>query len=286
MYTKRGLIAGLVGVLVGAFVAVAGVLYADERVERLVEVGLAEARVAYVAELRDRIAETEAQIDTLRRRFELIDDLKTAQEQALRRFRNAEHLGAARRLGVGVPAGRDAVERLAADGALVRLYDNAYYYVKDLTMSVPYVTTDMARVLNEMGQRMHERLADHGLPPFRFAVSSVLRTGDGQARLRRINPNAARGESAHAYGTTVDVVYHTYDHVPAPGGEVRAPEDTLVRAWFDRSIDGLAMLYWQELQGILGRVLIEMQQEGKVLVTLEREQPVFHITVNARYPDA
>lgn len=280
-----GIAVGIVGVLIGAFVAAAGVLYAEDRVERRVEVGLAEARAAFISDFRAEIARIESQIDTLRHRFEGIDDLKTAQEQALRRYRNPEHLAAARRLGVGVPAGRDAVERLASDGSLVRLNDNRYYQVKELSMSVPYVTVDMSKALEELGRRMQDQLAEYGLPPFRFVISSVLRTGDDQARLRRVNPNAARGESAHAYGTTVDIVYHTYDHVPRPQERATPARDALFDSWYERSIDGLAMLYWQELQGVLGRVLIEMQREGKVLVTLEREQPVFHITVNARYPD-
>ena len=35
----------------------------------------------------------------------------------------------------------------------------------------------------------------------------------------------------------------------------------------------------RELMAILGEVLREMQDEGAVYVTLDRQQPVFHITV-------
>ena len=38
----------------------------------------------------------------------------------------------------------------------------------------------------------------------------------------------------------------------------------------------------RELQAVLGRVILEMQSEGNVLVTLERQQTVFHLTVGSR----
>jgi hypothetical protein len=34
-----------------------------------------------------------------------------------------------------------------------------------------------------------------------------------------------------------------------------------------------------ELKAILGLVLLEMQREGKVMVTIEQLQPVYHMTV-------
>ena len=83
----------------------------------------------------------------------------------------------------------------------------------------------------------------------------------------------------------MDIVYHTYDF--GPNGLEVAPDatalDSLLAELRHLTTNGLAMVNWQELQGILGRVLIEMQREGSVLVTLEREQPVFHITVNRRH---
>jgi hypothetical protein len=38
----------------------------------------------------------------------------------------------------------------------------------------------------------------------------------------------------------------------------------------------------RELQALLGHVLSELQRSGDVLVTLERQQPVYHITVARR----
>jgi hypothetical protein len=39
-----------------------------------------------------------------------------------------------------------------------------------------------------------------------------------------------------------------------------------------------------EVQAALGRVLQEMQREGKLLVRMERSQTVYHITVARRFP--
>jgi hypothetical protein len=39
----------------------------------------------------------------------------------------------------------------------------------------------------------------------------------------------------------------------------------------------------RELMAILGNVLLEMQGEEKIMVTLERLQPVYHVTVARRY---
>jgi hypothetical protein len=39
----------------------------------------------------------------------------------------------------------------------------------------------------------------------------------------------------------------------------------------------------REMMAILGSVLLDMQNEGKIMVTLERLQPVFHMTVAQGY---
>lgn len=271
----------IIPVLAGALVAVVGLLYsrhyvAEEAIRlEAGEISRTTALVSRAIRAHDEL------VDSLSARFERIDDLKTAQEQQLRRVRNADHLTAARRLGIGRSPGPAELNALIEEGRLVRLDDNDFYWVQELDYSVPYVTPEMAEALDEIGRRLHAALEDQDLPPFRFNVSSVLRTSQNQQDLRRINPNAARGVSAHEFGTTVDVVYHTYDFVP-DSDELRSEStglDSLFTELRHRSMHGIAMIYWQELQGLLGRILIDMQREGILLVTLEREQPVFHMTL-------
>jgi len=189
----------------------------------------------------------------------------------------------ARARGVGRVAGEADIQELLADNRLVALTDTQYYHLQEMDYSVPYLTPDAAALLRLLGERLHEKLAEHDLPQYRYVISSGLRTGDNQRALRRINPNATSGVSSHEFGTTLDIVYHKYRYGALP--EDRLP-DTPYPFLNDRlemlrvqAYDALGMRYWQELQGLLGRVLIELQEEGKVLVILERGQPVFHITV-------
>ncbi len=243
-----------------------------------------------VAVLDEALAAREEAVERISERFEAIDDLKTAQELALRRYRNADHLGRARSLGVGRVSGMAEVERLVEAGRLVRLPDTtAYYYLQEFDYSVGYVTPDLARLLDLIGERLHEELREAGLPLYRYNISSVLRTADNQQALRRVNPNATYGVSTHEFGTTLDIVKHIYDYVPrrddlSAGTDYPALNRRL-DAMQTRMYAALGMRYWRHLEGLLGRVLIDLQNEGLVLVTLEREQPVFHITVGQRISD-
>ena len=111
----------------------------------------------------------------------------------------------------------------------------------------------------------------------------MLRTAEDQANLRRVNPNAARGESTHMYGTTVDLAYSSF----RPPAEPVLDLDTAGAPWLephlrrveDAATEAGAARMSRELQAELGHVLREMQSEGKVMVTMEVRQPVFHITV-------
>lgn len=233
------------------------------------------------------LANLEAAVEAHSRRFEEVDDLKTAQERRLLRYGNADHLQSARALApAGRIAGRDEIDRLVAQGRLVPLGESPYFVVQELDYSMPYVTPDAAALLREMGERFHAELQERGLPLYRYVISSVLRTAENQRDLRRINPNATYGVSTHEFGTTLDVVYHKYRYWLRPDDALPPTPfpflNDRVEVLRSRMYDALGMRYWQELQGILGRVLIDLQDEGKVKVTLERQQPVFHFTVAER----
>ncbi len=232
--------------------------------------------------LDDALAEQEATVEALSQRFETIDDLKTAQERQLRRHFNAAHVAMARQNGVGRVTGQVQIDTLVAGGQLVEIVENPYYRIQKLDYSVAYVTPQTAALLDEIGRRFQARLVEHRLPHYRYIISSGLRTAENQAALRLINPNATGGVSSHEFGTTVDIVFHTYDYVSRPTDALPPTDFAFLNGQLERirqrAFDALGMRYWQELQGILGRVLIELQDEGRVLVLLEREQPVFHIT--------
>jgi hypothetical protein len=234
--------------------------------------------------------------DALRRMTELadsIDDLlrpvpllTPAQESALRRYGNAEQLARARALGVR-PRDAGHLAELLQEGRLVELEDSTeLWVVRELDYSGPFLTPDAHALLGRVGERFQERLAALGLPAYRLEVTSVLRTPADQAALRRVNPNAAAGESTHEYGTTLDVLYASFA-APAEHG---LSFSTGNAGWLEPHLDRVAAAILEsaaarksrELQAVLGAVLTELQQAGDVLVTLERQQPVYHFTVARR----
>ncbi len=250
--------------------------------------------VAPVSETQTASADPERVLDAnLGRLLALADSVEAAlrpvplltsrQARAFDRYDNAAQLGVARRLGVGQPVDAAARERLVADGRLVPLADSEFWTVRELDHSTPLVIPEVVALLEEIGRRFQARLAEHGLPPLRVEVTSVLRTADDQARLRRTNPNATRGTSTHQFGTTVDVAYSSFRAPAAPVLDL----DTAGAPGLEpalRRIEALAVetgaaRMSRELQAELAVVLRELQSEDRVMVTMEVRQPVFHMTV-------
>jgi hypothetical protein len=229
-------------------------------------------------------AHLHAAADTADRRLRRVPNLDRREQAALREDVNATQIARARAL--GVRAG-DAYEEAAARGRLVRLADTTrYWIVRELDFSVPYVTPGTEAMLAELGRRFHARLDSLGLPPYRMDVTSVLRTPEKQAALRRTNPNASQGVSAHEFGTTLDVAYRRF-HPPAEGAAPDAGPAWAFHATAlgDSLLAGVAHQRSAELQAVLGRVLLEMRREGKLMVMMERRQTVYHMTVARRFPD-
>jgi Family of unknown function (DUF5715) len=227
-----------------------------------------------------RIDTVAAGIDSI---FQPLPLLSPAEEEGLREFGNAAQLSRARSLGVGRELSEETLESLVGEGRLVRLADTEHYVIRDLDYSEPLAVPAVRDLLAEIGARFQARLADLGAPPFRLEITSVLRSAADQAALRQVNPNAALGESTHEYGTTVDVLYSAYS---APEQAITGtsladhPElEPVLRRYAAIAAERVAARRALELKAILGEVLLELQREGRVMVTMERQQPVFHFTV-------
>jgi hypothetical protein len=212
--------------------------------------------------------------------------LTPSQEAAFRRYGNAQQLQRARVLGVR-PDSEAAMLAAVRDGRLVVLEDSTgLWVVRELDYSEPLVTPDARALLVTIGERFHARLAALGLPPFRLEVTSVMRTPASQAALRRVNPNAAIGESTHEFGTTLDVAHASFA-APAQldvafhldGVEWLEPYADRIAAAL---LETVAARNSRELQAVLGSVMTAVQDEGLAMVTLERLQPVYHFTVARR----
>jgi hypothetical protein len=139
---------------------------------------------------------------------------------------------------------------------LTLLTDNKYYELPKLTNSLPYLQPDAKRFFDELGHRFTKRLDSMGIRPYRFTISSVLRTMDDQKKLRKNNVNATQNTSSHYYARTVDIAQTRF---------------------FERG--NPEPVYSYRLRNVLLRELIEMQNEGKCYVILESATKCIHITV-------
>jgi hypothetical protein len=216
--------------------------------------------------------------DSVDHKLRRVKGLSLAERATLRRDVNAIQIERAKQLGVRVQSDLDALTRA---GKLQRLIDNGpYWVVRELKYSVPYVTPDARDMLVQIGERFQARLDSLGLPHYRLDITSVLRTPENHAALRRVNRNASQIESAHEFGTTVDIAYRRF----APPAEEAPPATSEVLSQLGQQLaDSLltetAGSRSGELQAVLGRVLQDMQQEGSLMVRMERQQTVYHITV-------
>jgi hypothetical protein len=224
--------------------------------------------------LRRRIT---AHADSVDRLLGRVRDLSAAERRALKADVQARQLAAAQRGGVRA-SDPEEVRRLVSSGRLVRMRDTTSLWVThDLQFSVPNPTPSAHAMVAEAARRFQARMDALGAPRYRVTVTSVLRTDDTQKELRARNSNAAAGVSTHEYGTTVDISYVRYSPPPADPSlppEMAALQDSLLR--------GAAQHRTGALRAELGRVLLEMRREGKLLVIMERNQPVYHMTVARR----
>ncbi len=256
------------------------------RAEREREAAVEAARAATLAQIESVLSETIRLGDRLAgsadRILRPLPVMTPAEEDALRRFLNAQHVARARALGVRV--GSDAArDSLLAGGQLVQLQDSTHHWIVRRGTSPAHVVPDVRTLLEVLGTRFQERLADIGLPPYRLEVTSSLRTSRGQARLRRSNPNAAAGTSSHEFGTTVDLSYAAFAPPADTPAEILAgvPEDFVphLERFVDLALESVSARKSRELGAIFSQVLREAQAEGLVLVIYERQQTVYHLTV-------
>ncbi|HEX8360110.1 MAG TPA: DUF5715 family protein [Longimicrobium sp.] len=228
------------------------------------------ATVQNTDELRARIA---ARADSADRALRKLRGLTREERSDLRKDVNARHLAAAQAAGPRASSEAE-IARLRRTGRLVELADSTKYWVlRDLTYSVPFATPDARGTLTEAARRFQAQMDSAGAPRFRLTVTSVLRTDESQADLRKRNPNAAAGVSAHEFGTTMDISHIRY--APPPSEPGLPPELAQLQ---DSLLADVARKHAATLQGELGRVLRDMRSEGKLLVMMERQQPVYHTT--------
>ncbi|PAP75631.1 DUF5715 family protein [Rubrivirga marina] len=250
-----------------------------------VEASLSEAEREAVEQVRTEFA---AALAAREADVEAVDTLSVRETGQLRRSLNRAHVSTAARLGVA-PVPTDSA--LAFADGLRPLDEQSPYYT--MRWRTGPLTPDALAALDAIGERFHERLEEAGLPPFRFVVSSAFRTAEHQNRLRGVNANAARGRSSHEYGTTFDIAYTRYRFDGDAGyGTVERPEmpdelSTLAQLWLAAQLDAeerawgerMAAEHADRLEALLGRALVDLEDDGVLLALREVRQPCFHVTV-------
>ncbi|MFB6340608.1 DUF5715 family protein [Saccharicrinis sp. FJH62] len=181
--------------------------------------------------------------------------------RALKKHPNADHLEAIKQSPV-----REVIkshkffeehkDEICDQNDLQEVTDNDFYIVSVLTHSLPYLTEHTVDFLNTLGERMEASFEENGIIPYRFVLTSVLRTAEDQKKLRSFNYNATKNESAHFYGITFDI------------------SQTRFALW-----DSRESVYTYRLRNLLARELIRLQEEGKCYVLLENREKCFHVTV-------
>lgn len=162
-------------------------------------------------------------------------------------------------LSIGQPLCEDRQEAASNRDRYVYVGASPYYDMEKLTYSVPYLVPRAAVLLEEIGRNFLDSLTSKGIPFHKMVLTSVLRTNDDVARLKRFNRNAS-DNSCHRFGTTFDIAYTTFYRVQDPDG----PEE---QEW------GAG-----ELMPILAEVLEDQHRLGTCYIKHEKRKHCFHIT--------
>lgn len=166
---------------------------------------------------------------------------------------------AAQRWGVRPVKNRAQAEKRKSD--LVYVGASPYYDIdKDMNRSIPYLVPRASQLLQDIGRNFLDSLYVKGVPLHKIVVSSVLRTEEDVAKLRRGNVNASE-QSCHRFGTTIDICYNRYSTVEPPHGPRRRAVQNDTLKW------------------VLSEVLRDLREQGRCYVKYEVKQACFHLTV-------
>ena len=171
---------------------------------------------------------------------------------------NALQLTAAEHFGVSPVSNRLDAEQRKND--LVYIGSNPYFFVKELTASIPYLIPRASILLQDIGKNFFDSLQVKQIPLHKIIVTSVLRSKEDVAKLRTHNRNATEN-SCHLYGTTFDISYTKFVTVSNP--------DALPR----REVQN------DTLKFVLSEVLRDLRNQQRCYVKYEVKQSCYHITV-------
>ena len=169
---------------------------------------------------------------------------------------NEVQLASARKYGVTPVKDRADAERRKTE--LVYVAANPYFHVDRLRESIPYLVPRASILLQDIGRTFYDSLYVKGVPLHKIIVTSVLRSEEDVARLRKHNINASEN-SCHRFGTTFDICYNRYMTVQTEKEPRRQVQN-------------------DTLKWVLSEVLRDMRESGRCHIKYEVKQGCFHIT--------
>jgi hypothetical protein len=165
----------------------------------------------------------------------------------------AKHKEVAKTSSIGGPVKNYSVlKNYVSSNKLIKLSSGNGYLVSKMNYSYPYVTVKAHQFIEELGQAYKAKCRERGVAYLPFIITSATRTKESVAKLTRVNRNAVP-ESAHLYGTTVDISWVRF---------------------------GTEQKHSQKNLNVLIDVLMDMRDKEACFVKFERMQACFHITVN------
>lgn len=179
-------------------------------------------------------------------------DAKEKQEEKniipeIKKITYEDHLFEAQSFNIPVIESYEHMDSLVIENKLIAIPEiGEGYKIQKLTHSRAFLNPPAYYLLQEIASSFHKETGKE------LSISSLTRTIDSQNKLRRVNGNAAKGNSAHNYGASFDISYNKYN-------------------------DKVGRNY--ALERMTESILNQLVDQGKIYYIKERSQPCFHVTI-------
>ncbi len=171
---------------------------------------------------------------------------------------NEVQLATADKLGIAPVQNREEADKFD-HSKLVYAGNSPFYHVRRLDHSIPYLVPRAQLLLNDIARTFMDSLMVKKIKPSMIIVTSMTRSEEDVAQLRKRNANAT-DRSCHCRGTAFDISYSKYH-------PVQDPDAAPVRQTSDDT-----------LKWVLSEVLRDKRELGLCYVKYEVHQGCFHIT--------
>lgn len=198
---------------------------------------------------------------------------------SLRKYLYKYHIAVAKKYGIGPIRNDNEILKLSKEGKLVAL-DNAndFYYFYGVPKKYRYLTPKTKKALEIISERFNQKLREKNIDTnVKLAISSALRPSAYQKKLSKKNANAI-GESTHSYGISFDIFYDDY-YVFFKPKDNQSTENILYNKLRVRFGFILGDSLRRQFMPLLADTLLELQNEGIIYVTWEKNQRCFHTSI-------